>query len=120
MRHDLLDANPMDRIGTVKVPKRLPRPAAAGDVEKVLAAICPRRPRKDLPVDRVRDRVLFETIYVCGARAGEVCGLYVEDLDLRSYLAGTDLRLEDDSVASRVDEPALVGQDDQLSPVTGV
>lgn len=27
--------------------------------------------------------MLFETIYVCGARAGEVCGLYVEDLDLR-------------------------------------
>lgn len=83
VRHELLDANPMDRIDTVKVPKRLPRPAAAGDVAKVLAAICPRRPRKDLPVDRLRDRVLFETIYVCGARAGEVCGLYIEDLDLR-------------------------------------
>ncbi|GAB3083066.1 tyrosine-type recombinase/integrase [Micromonospora schwarzwaldensis] len=83
VRHDLLDANPMDRIDTVKVPKRLPRPAAAADVAKVLAAICPRRPRKDLPDDRLRDRVLFETIYVCGAGAGEVCGLYVEDLDLR-------------------------------------
>ncbi|MFI6739914.1 tyrosine-type recombinase/integrase [Nonomuraea sp. NPDC050451] len=39
--------------------------------------------RKDLPLDRLRDRVLFETAYVCGARASEVCGLYVEDLDLR-------------------------------------
>jgi integrase/recombinase XerC/integrase/recombinase XerD len=27
--------------------------------------------------------VLFETAYVCGARASEVCGLHVEDLDLR-------------------------------------
>ncbi|SDM70908.1 tyrosine-type recombinase/integrase [Nonomuraea jiangxiensis] len=45
--------------------------------------ICSRRPRKDLPLDRLRDRVLFETAYVCGARASEVCGLYVEDLDLR-------------------------------------
>lgn len=27
--------------------------------------------------------MLFETAYVCGARASEVCGLYVEDLDLR-------------------------------------
>ncbi|WP_433411510.1 hypothetical protein ACQP1V_22800 [Microtetraspora malaysiensis] len=26
-----------------------------------------------------RDRVLFETIYVCGARPAEVCGLDVED-----------------------------------------
>ncbi|WP_205825479.1 tyrosine-type recombinase/integrase [Microbispora catharanthi] len=61
----------------------LPRPAAAADVAKVLAAICTRRPCKDLPLDRLRDRVLFETAYVCGARASEVCGLYVEDLDLR-------------------------------------
>ncbi|GAA3507515.1 integrase/recombinase XerC/integrase/recombinase XerD [Streptosporangium album] len=83
VRHDLLQANPMDRIDTVKVPKTLPRPASAADVAKVLAAICTRRPRKDLPLDRLRDRVLFETAYVCGARASEVCGLYVEDLDLR-------------------------------------
>ncbi|MFF5211063.1 tyrosine-type recombinase/integrase [Streptosporangium sp. NPDC000396] len=83
VRHDLLQANPMDRIDTIKVPKTLPRPAAAADVAKVLAAICSRRPRKDLPLDRLRDRVQFETAYVCGARAAEVCGLYVEDLDLR-------------------------------------
>ena len=31
----------------------------------------------------LRDRVLFETAYVCGARASEVCGMFVEDLDLR-------------------------------------
>ncbi|MDX3108148.1 tyrosine-type recombinase/integrase [Nonomuraea angiospora] len=73
----------MDRIDTVRVPKNLPCPAAAADVSKVLAVICTRRPRKDLPLDRLRDRVLFETAYVCGARASEVCGLHVEDLDLR-------------------------------------
>jgi integrase/recombinase XerC/integrase/recombinase XerD len=83
VRHDLLHANPMDKIDTIKVPKKLPRPAAAADVARVLAVICSRRPRKDLPLDRLRDRVLFETAYVCGARAAEVCGLYVEDLDLR-------------------------------------
>jgi integrase/recombinase XerD len=73
----------MDKIDTVKVPRTLPRPAAAADVTKVLAAICGRRPRKDIPLDRLRDRVLFETAYTCGARAAETCGLYVEDLDLR-------------------------------------
>jgi integrase/recombinase XerC/integrase/recombinase XerD len=31
----------------------------------------------------LRDRVLFETTYMCGARASEVCGMHVEDLDLR-------------------------------------
>ena len=83
VRHDLLDASPMDRIDTIEVPRTLPRPAAAADVAAVLDAICSRRPRKDVPLDVLRDRVLFETAYVCGARASEVCGMYVEDLDLR-------------------------------------
>jgi len=83
IRHDLLDASPVDRIDTIEVPRTLPRPAAAADVAAVLDAICSRRARKDVPVDMPRDRVLFETAYVCGARASEVCGMYVEDLDLR-------------------------------------
>ncbi|MEU8249094.1 cytochrome P450 [Nonomuraea sp. NPDC048916] len=78
-------------LARMELPKSLPRPAAAADVAKVLAVICPRRPRKDLPLDRLRDRVLFETAYVCGARASEVCGLYVEDLDLR--LDGEHVRI---------------------------
>ena len=49
----------------------------------MLAAFCSRRPRKDVPLDRLRDRVLFETAYACGTRAAEACGLYIEDLDLR-------------------------------------
>jgi integrase/recombinase XerC/integrase/recombinase XerD len=83
VRHDLLGTSPMDKIGTVSVPKTLPRPAPSADVQAVLGAICSRRPRKDVPVDVLRDRVLFETAYTCGARASEVCGMYVEDLDLR-------------------------------------
>jgi integrase/recombinase XerC/integrase/recombinase XerD len=83
VRHDLLDFSPMDRIDTVAVPKTLPRPAAADSIQAVLSEICSRRPRKDVPLDVLRDRVLFETAYVCGARASEVCGMYVEDLDLR-------------------------------------
>jgi integrase/recombinase XerC/integrase/recombinase XerD len=83
VRHDLLEASPVDRIDAIEVPKTLPRPAAAADVAAVLDAICSRRPRKDVPLGVLRDRVLFETAYVCGARASEVCGMYVEDLDLR-------------------------------------
>ena len=64
VRHELLDASPMDRIGAIEVPRTLPRPAAAADVAAVLDAICSRRPRKDVPVDVLRDRVLFETAYV--------------------------------------------------------
>jgi len=83
VRHDLLDASPIDRIDPIEVPRTLPRPAAASDIAAVLEAICSRRPRKDVPVDVLRDRVLFETAYVCGARASEVRGMYLEDLDLR-------------------------------------
>ena len=74
VRHELLDASPMDRIDTIEVPRTLPRPAAAADIAAVLDAICSRRPRKDVPLGVLRDRVLFETAYVCGARASEVCG----------------------------------------------
>jgi integrase/recombinase XerD len=83
VRHELLDASPIDRIDAIEVPRTLPRPAAAADVAAVLGAICSRRPRKDVPIGVLRDRVLFETAYVCGARASAVCGMYVEDLDLR-------------------------------------
>src|SRR6516162_4675386 len=83
VRHELLAASPMDRIDAIEVPRTLPRPAAAADVAAVLDAICSRRPRTDVPLGVLRDQVLFETAYVCGARASEVCGMYVEDLDLR-------------------------------------
>ncbi|MBF6162983.1 tyrosine-type recombinase/integrase [Nocardia cyriacigeorgica] len=82
VRHELLTANPMDRVDTITVPKTLPRPAPATDIGRVLDRICSRRPRKNVPLDVLRDRVLFETAYVAGARASEVCGLYVEDFDL--------------------------------------
>lgn len=74
MRHNLLDATPLDKIDTIAVQKRLPRPATAADVQKVFATLCPRRPRKDPPLDRLRDRLLFETAYVRSARAGYTTG----------------------------------------------
>jgi integrase/recombinase XerD len=76
VRHELLDASPMDRMDAIEVPRTLLRPAAAADVAAVLDAICSRRPRADVPLDVLRDRVLFETAYVCGARASEACGMY--------------------------------------------
>jgi integrase len=36
VRHELLDASPIDRIDAIEVPRTLPRPAAAADVAAVL------------------------------------------------------------------------------------
>src|SRR5277367_1427901 len=36
VRHELLEASPVDRIDAIEVPRTLPRPAAAGDVAAVL------------------------------------------------------------------------------------
>jgi Phage integrase, N-terminal SAM-like domain len=45
VRHELLDASPMDHIDAIEVARTLPRPAAAADCAAVLDAICSRRPR---------------------------------------------------------------------------
>ena len=73
----------MDRIDTITVPKTLPRPADPENVKKVFGQICSRRPRKAVSIGRLRDRVLFETAYVCGTRAAEACRIEIEDMDLR-------------------------------------
>src|SRR5215472_6126705 len=44
VRHDLLAANPMDRIDAIEVPRTLPRPTTAADIAAVQDAICSRRP----------------------------------------------------------------------------
>jgi hypothetical protein len=51
------------------------RPAPADSIQAVLGAICPRRPRKDVPVDVLRDRVLFETAYQQAAQVGGTTAL---------------------------------------------
>lgn len=72
-------ARPFQPPQPTQVSSTLPRPADPDEVKKVFGVICTRRPRKDVPLDRV----LFETAYICGTRASEACGIDVEDLDLR-------------------------------------
>src|SRR5262249_30819425 len=83
VRHELLAASPMDRIDAIEVPRTLPRPAAAADVAAVLGAVCSRPPPQDVALRLPRGPGLVQAAYGCGAGASEVCGMYVEDLDLR-------------------------------------
>jgi len=90
-----LAASPVDRIDAIEVPRTLPRPAAAADMAAVLDAICSRRPRNDVPLGVIRDRVLFE---IMTAGTGLESAVRPPDWDRAAELAAevsalADLRL---------------------------
>jgi integrase/recombinase XerC len=74
----LLDANPADDLAAPKLDKPLPKVLKEAEA----AALC------DLPPDDdevgVRDRAILELLYGSGLRVSEVCGLDVDDVDLRA------------------------------------
>lgn len=72
-RHDLVVANPMEKIDRVKREPPLPRGVGRENIERILAVI---------PPDQKRDRLLFRLILETGLRAGEALALHVEDLVL--------------------------------------
>lgn len=65
-RHDLLPANPMDRVDRVKREPPLPRGVGQETVEAILAVI---------PAHHLRDRLLFRLIVETGMRIGEALGV---------------------------------------------
>jgi integrase/recombinase XerC len=76
-RRKLIEVNPARRVKTPKLPQRLPRAVPvdetfalmdAPDAEKVLG---------------LRDVAMLEVLYGGGLRVSELCGLDVEDLDVR-------------------------------------
>jgi len=76
--HDLIATNPADDLLTPKLDRPLPRVLKAADA----AALCELPPDDD-PVG-ARDRAVLELLYGAGLRVGELCGLNLEDVDLRS------------------------------------
>ena len=72
-RHDLIPANPMQKLERVSVPEAFPRPIDPRLIRKLLGAI----PRANL-----RDRLLFTLIAETGLRISEALGIYHEDLVL--------------------------------------
>lgn len=70
-RHDLIPANPMDKIGGVKLPESQPRFLPLDQVNKILSVITDDR-----------DRVLFTLISETGLRISEALAIKVEDLRL--------------------------------------
>lgn len=91
IRHGEVQISPIRNLAMPKLGRRLPRFLTAEQIEHLLEA-----PFKVLPGTGdvgdgaesgkqsaicFRDRAVLETIYSCGLRVSELCGLRVEDLD---------------------------------------
>jgi integrase/recombinase XerC len=90
VRRGALESTPIKNISLPKPEKRLPRFLTVQQMVDLLAA--PERltakpaekPGRGKPVEAsvpARDEAILETIYSCGLRVSELCGLRVEDVD---------------------------------------
>lgn len=76
--HDVIDSDPAGDLAAPKLDKPLPRVMKAADVRTLLEL-----PPVDDPLG-LRDRAILEMLYGSGLRVSELCGLDVDELDLRA------------------------------------
>lgn len=95
MRHRVVESLPIKNLSLPKLEKRLPRFLTIQQMKDLLEA-----PQKLLesqqqrkgpgrPISAevcLRDTAILETIYSCGLRVGELCGLRVEDIDFNEQI----------------------------------
>ncbi len=77
VREGLRDEDPTALIESPKLGRRLPRTLSEADVERLLAA-----PDLASPLG-LRDRAMFELMYACGLRVGELVSLTVLQVNLQ-------------------------------------
>jgi site-specific recombinase XerD len=94
IRHGLVSVSPIRNLALPKLEKHLPKFLTAKQMENLL--IAPMKPL-DAPKEKVRGRpvsaaicyrdvAVLETIYSCGLRVSELCGLRAEDIDWNERL----------------------------------
>lgn len=90
IRHGHVDHSPIRNLAIPKAPKRLPKFLTVQQMTDLLKAPLkalepsddtPRRGRPVSVATCYRDVAVLETIYSCGLRISELCGLRVDDLD---------------------------------------
>ncbi len=95
MKHGVVEVLPIKNISLPKLEKRLPRFLTRQQMEDLLLA-----PMKLLETQKqkkgpgrpismevcLRDVAVLETIYSCGLRVSELCGLRVEDVDFNEQI----------------------------------
>lgn len=93
VRRGTLPATPIKNIQLPKIEKRLPRFLTPEQMTALLAAPLAEfeaRRKREEPVQKaqfLRDLAILETIYSCGLRISELCGLRVEDLNFEERVA---------------------------------
>lgn len=76
--HDYISSDPTADLAAPKLDKPLPRVMKAVDVSTLLSL-----PPADDPIG-IRDRAILEMLYGSGLRVSELCGLDIDELDLRA------------------------------------
>jgi integrase/recombinase XerD len=83
LREGIVERDPTVEVVRPRLPRALPHPLGADEVERLLEA-----PDPSTPIG-LRDRAILEVLYGAGLRVSELTGLDVDDLDL----AGGSLRV---------------------------
>ena len=90
VRHGIVESVPIKNISLPKLEKRLPRFLTKQQMEDLLVApaklLAAQKEKKGpgRPISQevcLRDIAVLETIYSCGLRVSELCGLRVDDID---------------------------------------
>ena len=89
IRHGVVESSPIKNISLPKLPKRLPKYLTREQMLALLdAPLKPLGEKKEKSAGRPiaasichRDVAVLETIYSCGLRVSELCGLRCEDID---------------------------------------
>ena len=89
IRHGAVESSPIKNLSLPKLEKRLPKFLTKQQMEALLMAPfellkIKREKKAGRPVSQIaalRDVAVLETIYSCGLRVSELCGLRVEDID---------------------------------------
>jgi integrase/recombinase XerC len=94
IRHGAVAASPIKNLALPKIGKRLPKFLTPEQMADLLAAPAKLVPAEgDADSDRAvatfarrRDEAVLETIYSCGLRISELCGLVAQDIDWNERL----------------------------------
>jgi len=94
IRHGVVGASPIKNLSLPKQGRRLPKFLTLQQMRDLLGAplklmATPRRKGPGRPISAsvcLRDVAVLETIYSCGLRVSELCGLRVEDIDWSGQL----------------------------------